>query len=139
MLKYKTHILFLIIIGLGLFYVINKYNETTPNTSFLKTEIELDTNAFIELVNTNNNVLSSELIEKTIQIEGVIKNITHRNNVRSIFLFTDNDSSSVVCQMQSNQKEIMSSMKAGDTIIVKGIYKGALLDPILLHCVIMNK
>ncbi len=138
MLKYKTHIFFLIIIGLGIFYATNKYNKVTANTSLLKTEIELDTNSFIELVNKNKNGLSSKLIEKTIQIEGVVKDVTNRNNVRSIVLLADKDSSPVVCQMQSNQTETISNVKVGDTIVVKGIYKGFLLDPILLYCVIVN-
>ncbi len=138
MLKYKIHILIIVFLGIGLLFLKSKYNEAIPNTSLLKTEVELDPKSFMELVNSTNSMLSKELIEKAIEIEGTVDKVIFRNGIASLLLSADDTDSVVICQMQTNQKERVAKMKAGDLVTVKGIYKGILLDAILLHCVVEN-
>lgn len=140
MLKYKKHIVVTIVfLGIVLLFLNYKYNEATPDTSFLKTEVELDATSFLELVNSTNDSISKDLIEKTIEVEGAITKIVLRDGVESILLSAGNNKNIVVCQMQENQKKTTSQMKLGDTIVVKGIYKGVLIDAILLHCIVKKK
>ena len=43
-----------------------------------------------------------------------------------------------MCEMQADQLEKIKNIKEDDIVTVKGIFKGVLLDAILLNCIIIN-
>ncbi len=76
-------------------------------------------------------------IEKAIEIEGEIKEITYQDGKYSLILKGDSDKTYILCEMQSNQNTEVIKLHAGEDIKLKGILKGFLMDIILLHCVII--
>lgn len=135
MIKHKINFLKIALVFVLLFLIAMYLNKT--DTVFKEPEVSLDAISFVNLLNDDNKSVSKDLIEKTVQIKGSIKEIVRKNDVESI-LITSKDESCIVCQMQNNQKEKLIKMKVGDTITVKGIFKGVLLNPILLQCILIN-
>ncbi len=75
--------------------------------------------------------------ESIVLIEGVIKEINYLNNRTTIILEGNTKQSShVICDMQTNQKDAISMFSSKDTITLKGVYKGFLKDAIFLNCII---
>lgn len=77
--------------------------------------------------------------ESIIEMEGVIKEINGLNGRMTILLEGgENESPSIICDMQANQKEIILNLKPKDTIRVKGVFKGLLKDAVFLNCIISD-
>lgn len=142
MIKFTKHILIItagVLLLLSIILLsINRYSLKVKDTSLVETEVAMDAQSFVDLVQGDDAVISRTLLEKAIEIKGTIKKVVYRDGVASVII-TASDKNCIACQMQKNQKEMVSKMKIGDTIIVKGIYKGVLLDAILLQCLVLNE
>jgi len=85
-------------------------------------------------------IADSTLVESVISVEGIIKEINTLNDKQTIFLKgNNNEAASVLCDMQTNQINRIKNLESGDTIRLKGVFKGFLKDIILLDCVITTK
>ncbi|MFD0861570.1 hypothetical protein ACFQ1M_05085 [Sungkyunkwania multivorans] len=78
--------------------------------------------------------------EAIVEIEGIIKEVNYTNDRVTIFLRADKEEAPfVICDMQQGQKERVEKLHPGDTIRLKGMFKGYLKDAIFLNCVISEK
>ena len=118
--------------------MVYKFVEKESDTSLVPTEAVLDANSLASLIKNDDQAISKDLIEKAIEVSGDIKEIIYRNGITTIII-ASNDENCIVCQMQKNQEKIVSKLKVGASISVKGIYKGVLMDAILLNCIVLNK
>lgn len=120
-----------------LFVVINFALRETPDTRTVETDINFTTQElFLHLESKTEEDLSS-YVEKAIEIEGVIKEITYRNGVYSLILNGVDQQHYILCEMQRDQVDQILQLSVGDKIVVKGILKGFLMDAILLNCIIV--
>jgi len=77
-------------------------------------------------------------LERTVEVEGVVKEITFKNERYTIFLQGQNDFSSVICDIHPSRIEGIKELKQGERVILKGVCKGYLMDVIMLNCVLLN-
>lgn len=121
------------------FMVYTHVNRQQPDTQSFNTKAQLTPNEFISLFDINNTNQAEEYIDEAIEIEGVLNKITFRDNRYSLFINSDQKGKYIICEMQADQTEIIKGMKEGEIVTVKGIFKGVLLDAILLNCIIINE
>ncbi len=82
----------------------------------------------------------ASLKENVISVEGIVKDINFLNNRMTIVLSSVRPGdASVLCDMQRDQKTMLQGIDLGEKVTVKGIYKGALKDVIILNCIIYNQ
>lgn len=106
------------------------------DTQTIKTQVKLTNHElFLQLQQSNENDLA-QYVDKAIEIEGKIKGITYRKGKYSIILDGDGQERQIICEMQNNQDSEVIKLKVGETILVKGILKGFLMDAILLNCIL---
>lgn len=99
-------------------------------------DLHMTTQDFLSELLKDDGSYSKELIEKTIQIEGVIEKITYKNGTYTLLLSGDGSSKLILCEMKKGQESVIQPYEMKDNITLKGVYKGSLLDAIFLHCVI---
>lgn len=127
-------------LGFALYALIHFINSSEINILDSKPEMQLIAEDFITYFKLHKNDNDSPYLEKVIGVEGTIREINNLNNRHTILLKGGEDeSSSIICDMQTNQIQNIKKLKLGDTILLKGIYKGFLKDAILLNCVLTNK
>lgn len=109
--------------------------KRTTQTQAIETELNVKAQEFFLQLNDAQDTELVAYVEKALEVEGVIKNITERDGVYSLVLEGDNMGRNVICEMQKDQSAEIARLKIGDKIVVKGIFKGFLLDAILLNCI----
>ncbi|EDP95347.1 hypothetical protein KAOT1_09751 [Kordia algicida OT-1] len=135
----KKSSLFFILIFLVLASLIFLYvyiNRSEPDTTQLQTSQVFTSNELLSNLENKGQKLA-HFIEKAIEIEGEIKEITFQDGKYSLILKGNSDKTYILCEMQPNQNHHIAELKAGQEVKLKGILKGFLMDVILLHCVIV--
>jgi len=113
-------------------------DDKVKRTQKVRTYKNFSANEFIVHVNDKKLDLGN-FVEKAIVIEGEIKEITFRHNKYSIVLKGNKNKSYILCEMQTDQNRKVSKLVTGKNIKLKGILKGALMDIILLNCIILDE
>ena len=123
--------IFTLLICIAAFCVVMRNNE--PNTCKQKTYKRYSSN---KLIHEFNNQSSKNLIEKTIEVKGTLKKIHTKNSKHTLYLSDDNNKTYILCELQGNQSHKLSHLKLGHPVKIKGVFKGHLVDLILLNCII---
>lgn len=119
------------------FVGVYKYvNSGIPDTTKIETSEVFTSNELLSSLENKGKNLES-FIEKAIEIEGEIKEITFQDGKYSLILKGNSDKTYILCEMQPNQNNHIVALKVGQEVKLKGILKGFLMDVILLHCVIV--
>lgn len=100
----------------------------------------LETDEILALFQGNEDKANATYTNKVIEVHGVIKEISFLNHRKTIILasgkFKENF---VICDMSPLNETTTNTLLVGDTITLKGICKGYLLDLILLNCIPINE
>lgn len=133
----KKVLLFLvpvILIGLGVVYAI--YNK--PHKNMEKTEADLQVKAFDLFAEFENNEAKAneKYLEKVLVVEGEITDISanEAGNI-SLTLKSSSDMFGVICQMDELTEHERTEFQVGETVSIKGICTGMLMDVVLVRCV----
>ncbi len=129
--------LILAIVAIGFFLFRNLTKPDILNIAEMEPQVYLAADTLIS--HFRNWEESPVKPESIVEMEGVIKEINGLNGRLTILLEGgENESPSIICDMQANQKEIVSNLKLKDTIRVKGVFKGLLKDAVFLNCIISD-
>ena len=118
------------------FFLFNAFKQNVINLSKVKVEESFSTNEILVKHEERDETIKT-FIEKAIEIEGEIKEITHRDGKYKIILKGDSKRAYILCEMQENQSDRVLELMIGQKVRIKGILKGFLIDVILLNCVIL--
>jgi len=121
------------------FMAYSHVNRQQPNTQSFSTKAQLTPNEFISLFDIDNTNQAKEYIDEAIEIKGVLEKITFRDNKYTLFINSDQKGKYIMCEMQTDQITAIEDIKKDEIVTVKGIFKGVLLDAILLNCIIINE
>jgi hypothetical protein len=119
-----------------LYLKVNRKVET--NTFDIETQTQVTSKKLTAAFLNNEADANLKYVEKAIEIQGVVKEVTFINNRYTIFLQGDTELSSVMCVMKNNQFNEIQKLKKGQRVILKGVCKGFLMDVIFLDGIIVN-
>lgn len=122
-----------VLVGIYLYFG----EKDTFNTHKSNPVVTVSAKNLISYLNEDKERYATLYVDKVIAIEGIIKEINYINNRHTILLRGDQeDLSLVICDMQTDQTQKTKSLKRGDTVLLKGVFKGFLKDAVFLNCVI---
>ncbi|MGB3149520.1 MAG: hypothetical protein WBB27_02570 [Maribacter sp.] len=138
--RFKITILSCTILCLGLVYLYFEFHRSAYS-EIAKKEVEtyVSSQKLLSVFATNEDLANTIYVEKLIQVEGTIKEITFFNNRYTILLKGKDDYSYVLCDMLPTEKDVSQKLKPNDKVRLKGICKGYLMDVVLLNCVLVKK
>ena len=97
---------------------------------------QVDIGDLISMFQDNEKLANDTYTEKLIEVHGVVEEISFLNNRHTILLRGDKFAQNfILCDMAYKSKEGKERITKGDTIKLKGVCKGYLLDVIMLNCV----
>lgn len=116
------------------------YNSTLP-LDIDKAEVEqsISSNKLFALFSTDEDYANTTYVEKVIVIEGIVKDVTYLNDRYTVMLHSQNKFSNILCDMSLSQIEDVKKLRTGQTVSIKGVCKGYLMDVIMLNCILVNK
>lgn len=115
------------------------FNYKGIDTRKAKTEISLTANELLKDLNEEDEKQFEQYIEKALEIDGTIYQITYKAGKYSLLLRGDKIDALVLCEMEKDQAPLIELLKVGDEVKVKGILKGFLMDAILLNCIVLEE
>ena len=130
----STGIVFLVLMIMVYFHI----NREQPTTQSFDTHAQLSPNEFISLFDSIDGKEVKGYVDKAIEIKGMLKKVTFRENKYTLFIDSDKDGQFIMCEMQADQVEKIKSIQPNEVVTVKGIFKGVLLDAILLNCILID-
>ena len=72
-----------------------------------------------------------------IQIKGVVYSTSVKNNLGMVVLSTqENPLSTVICHFPTEEIKSVKNIKQGETVTIKGICTGFLMDVVLIKCMV---
>nr|WP_205783246.1 hypothetical protein [Allomuricauda hymeniacidonis] len=131
----------LVMMTTGLISLIWLEYHRTPKKVTLTTETEIRVQAKDLLASflTDEASANKKYVERIIEVQGIVKEITFFNNRYTVLLQGDGEYVCIMCDMEDDQQSQVEKLSVGDPIILKGICKGFLMDAILLNCVLVNQ
>lgn len=134
--KYGFRLGLLSVLLLGGIYV-SLQKEDAFNTQETGASAAMTAENLISYVTTDKEQYLASLVDKVIAIEGIIKEINYVNQRHTILLRGgQEDLALVICDMQTDQARKTGFLKQGDTVVLKGVFKGFLQDAVFLNCVL---
>jgi cold shock CspA family protein len=136
--KRKIIIGILILGIIGVFTAYKMYNKPHINVAETSSDISLTSNKILNDFSSDENAANTKYLEKIIEVVGTISELKNENGKGIVTLKTNDDFGNVLCHLSTEESKKINTLKEGQTIIVKGICKGYLMDVILVKCVIKN-
>lgn len=138
-MKTKKIIIIILILGIvGAFVAYKMYNKPHVDVADSKSDIVLTADAIMTDFSSNENEANTKYLEKIIEVSGVISNLKTEKGQGIIALKTNDDFGSVLCHLSVASTTKMNTLKEGQTINIKGICTGYLMDVILVKCELIN-
>ncbi|MBL4604864.1 MAG: hypothetical protein JKY02_04150 [Flavobacteriaceae bacterium] len=127
-----------IILPLFLVAFIFMINKGPSDTRLIDTHVSLTTNEMISLLDTENSKHLDSYIEKAIEIKGILKEKNYKRGKHMLLLAGRENTKFILCEMQDDQASKIQNLELEKQVIIKGIFKGVLLDAILLNCILID-
>ncbi len=125
----------LVTIILGLVYGFYEYNRGEASMEKLTTDLSTTAVQLMKAYQEDETTADTRFVGKILEIKGELKEVVEKNEVQILFLEADDAMGSIQCEMQVNAVGIESLV--GQTILVKGLCDGYLMDVILSDCIIL--
>ncbi len=140
--KYLQKIILLLVFSIGcclLFYGVYRFVEKPKDTEDVTAVAHIDQGELVAILQSKVDSTFNQYLEKAITIQSQITQVNYRDGVYSLLLQGDQKDTFIICQMQPNQNRAVTTYKVGDTVMVKGVFKGFLKDAVLLNCILLNE
>jgi hypothetical protein len=135
----KKAIIVVLAIGIGAAIVFYFWTFRKADTDVGKrnVDVELTAKSLVENYEMNEDSANMFYLDKILIVEGVVNSITEKAGVVTIELKEETDTKGVLCNFHPKSIKI-KNVHEGQTIQVKGICSGYLLDVVLNKCVIVS-
>jgi DNA/RNA endonuclease YhcR with UshA esterase domain len=135
----KKIILGILILGIaGAFIAYTMYNKPHVDVAETSADVSISANKILQDFSSDETTANAKYLDKIIQVKGEISSIKTENEIGVISLKTNNDFGSVNCHLSAASTKKITTLKMGQTITVKGICTGYLMDVILVKSEIIN-
>jgi len=140
--KIGKYLLFAVL-GLALIGAFSYFSfMNVPKASSKGKEVELSVTAteLFQQFEQDEAASNTKYISKIIAVTGVIEEIEEdENDGVVLFLRTGDDFAGVLCTLESTQKDKASSLKIGDSVTVKGVCTGMLMEVVINKGVLIEE
>lgn len=126
----------ILILGVYLYKVF--YANSAIDMQSTPAEIQISSEKLISSFMTDEDLANSKYVQKTLEVKGIVREITFKNDRYTVFLQGGNEFC-IICDMQADQIENIRGIEPGQEVFLKGVCKGFLMDAILLNCILLNK
>jgi len=134
----KIGIGIVILVIIALIYAVKTYNKPHLDTKSVKEDFSITTQSFINEFLEDEISADKKYADKVIQVEGEIYEISTLKGNGVVTLKSPDLESSVICYLLPEENNKTLKLKKGQSIIIKGICKGYLLDINMVKCVFVE-
>ncbi len=135
----KKIIIILCILGIGAasfgFYY---YHLPRKGVSGLNPVEIADAKVLFDEFMADEGAANKKYLGKVIEVFGIVQSVnTDDRGSMNVMIDSENDMGSVNCQFEKQSK--MPEIKTGNSVLIKGICSGILMDVVLVDCEVVTK
>ena len=114
------------------------YNKPHINVSRATPKVSLIAKTLLDDFQLDENLANTKYLEQIIQVTGKISHLDIANGNGIVVLKDGNSFGSIMCHLSPEENEKLVTLKEGQSITIKGICTGYLMDVILIKCILIN-
>jgi hypothetical protein len=115
------------------------YNKKSPDLSKVKADFTFSVTELVNEFNQDENAASAKYIDKIVEVTGPISSIeVTSDTTMNVTLADEGQMSGINCSFHDIVNPASVGINKGETITVRGICSGMLMDVLLNDCVIVN-
>jgi hypothetical protein len=114
------------------------YNKPHVNVAEKSVDITITANILLADFSSDETKANAKYLDKIIAVKGMVTEVEFNGEKAAISLQTSDDFGSVICYLTEEDSKNSAQIKEGQTIVLKGICTGFLMDVILVKCVITD-
>ena len=135
--KYRVTVAIVVsIVVIACIYGYKEYTRKLPDANKLKVAFNLKAADLLSQFETNEVKATAQYSDKVISVQGIIGSFQSTDTSGTVFLNDGNSMSSVMCQFDKKNFQGMLDLQKGESITIKGICSGYLMDVVMVRCVI---
>ena len=128
----------LFITAIGIVVSISMFSKPHLDISNVDAQIVIDSNDLFKDYLTNETEANTKYLEQVIQVTGTIEDINIVKDKSIIALTSEDTFGSVLCHLDADKDHKIAQLQKGQSIQIKGVCTGFLMDVILVKSVIIN-
>jgi len=117
-------------------YGYKEYTRKLPDTHTLKATFKLTAGDLLRQFEADEFKATAQYSDRVIMVQGIIGSIQTSDFGGTIFLNNENSITSVICQFDQKDFKEIPEMHKGESISIKGICSGYLMEVVMVRCVI---
>lgn len=128
-----------LIILAGIFYAYKEYFRKPADLLSVNSQASIDANTLITLYEKDEQKANNLFLGKPIDVKGIISEIhNQQDTIMNVMLGKIDEMHRVSCLVNINYVKEMKRYKPGDSITLRGICTGYLIDVELNRCVVVR-
>ncbi|HRI26477.1 MAG TPA: hypothetical protein PK239_01340 [Chitinophagales bacterium] len=132
-MKQKILAAILLVAVIGAYVGYTMYNKPVAATADKKTDLQIEAPTLFAEFEQNEEAANAKYNDKTIEVKGILKAVEQEGDKITLQLQAG-EMGGISCEMQD--KSGADALKPGDTVTVKGVCTGMLMDVVLVRCVL---
>ena len=138
-MNFKKIIIAILILGtIGAFVGYKMYNKPHVDVAEVAADISIAADKILNEFSTDETEANTKYLDKIVAVKGEISEIKTEKEKGIITLKTNDDFGSVLCHLSEKSTHKINTLKVGQTITVKGICTGYLMDVVLVKSEFKN-
>lgn len=134
--KYVLIIVLLLIAGAGI-YGYHLYNERNPSLRDVSSSVRLSADELFTAFDKDETAAARQYSDKVLSVRGLVRQVDKdAKGGYTLYLSTPELLKSISCSLDSLYRGAPPEVKQGDSVTVKGVCTGYLMDVVLVRCVI---
>lgn len=138
-MKKNNLILAIVILGFILgFAGYTMYNKPHVDVSETASDVTISANDLFNAFSNDETASNTKYLDKIIEVKGVVHSLKVEEGKGIVTLQTTDDFGSVMCHLSEESTQKIHALKEGQTVTLKGICTGYLMDVVLVKSEIIN-
>lgn len=133
----KWWLFVVIFLLLGIAYGWKEYNRTQKSTFDIDVFASTTATSLVKEFEVDETSANKKYNDQVISVKGIIQSIELTDSTQRIIL--KGETGGVIGELEKSERKKTAVLKAGDSLILKGVCTGFLMDVILVRTIIVNQ
>ena len=124
------------IVVIGVICGVKEYNRRLADTHQLNAAFHFKADDFLRQFEAEESMATKQYAGKVISVQGLVGSVQITDTSGTVFLNDGTSMSSVMCQFDKKNFQEILELQNGESITIKGICSGYLMDVVMVRCVL---
>lgn len=111
------------------------YNKPHKDMTSAESDISIEASELLKAFETDESAANQQYNDKVIAVSGKVADVGNEDGIVKVTLDAGNPLGGVICQLDELSEHDRTDFEIGETVTLKGLCTGYLMDVVLVRCV----